>query len=105
MILGALLVKSLILPIVLKGLAILSSKAVLLSMISLIVASVSGLKRSARHDEDKTEVQVIHVPVKQHEYKRWDDEESEEHFHHHHHDDHEHHGPYHRSADIPPGYR
>lgn len=105
MIVGALLVKSLILPVIIKGLAILTSKAILLSIVSLIVASLASLKKS-QHGSEKTEVQVVHVPVKHHDYKRWDDdEEFDEHYHNRRHETYEHPGPYHHPEKIPAGYR
>ena len=48
LLLGFLLIKSLLLPIALKGLAVLSGKAVILSLMSLILAAIVGLKRVAQ---------------------------------------------------------
>ena len=70
---GFLLIKSILLPIALKTLAILSGKAVVLSLMSLILASIVGLRIVAlnnqlsqyRSDND------IHLPLSK--YRRKDD--------------------------------
>lgn len=51
MIIGFILIKSILLPITLKALAVLSGKAVVLSLMSLILAAIVGLKKVA-HKED-----------------------------------------------------
>ncbi|XP_066581962.1 uncharacterized protein [Prorops nasuta] len=48
LIVGFLLIKSILLPIALKALAVLSGKAVVLSLMSLILAAIVGLKRVAQ---------------------------------------------------------
>ncbi|XP_012522972.1 uncharacterized protein LOC118648517 [Monomorium pharaonis] len=52
LIIGFLLIKSILLPITLKALAILSGKAVVLSLMSLILAAIVGLKKVAQKDSD-----------------------------------------------------
>lgn len=54
MIIGFLLIKSILLPITLKALAVLSGKAVVLSLMSLILAAIIGLKKIA-HQESSHE--------------------------------------------------
>lgn len=49
---GIVLVKSVIIPLALKAMAIISGKAVLLSALSLILASIGSLKKMA-HDWDR----------------------------------------------------
>ncbi|XP_014475618.1 PREDICTED: uncharacterized protein LOC106744949 [Dinoponera quadriceps] len=55
LIVGFVLIKSILLPIALKALAVLSGKAVVLSLMSLILAAIVGLKNVAKkeshHDE------------------------------------------------------
>ncbi|CAG5078172.1 Protein of unknown function [Cotesia congregata] len=48
LIVGWLLIKSILLPIALKALALLSGKAVVLSLMSLILAAIMGLRRLAQ---------------------------------------------------------
>lgn len=48
LIVGFMLIKSILLPIALKTLAILSGKAVVLSLMSLILAAIVGLKKVAQ---------------------------------------------------------
>ncbi|XP_071557023.1 protein Osi13 [Temnothorax americanus] len=55
LIIGFLLIKSILLPITLKVLAILSGKAVVLSLMSLILAAIIGLKKIA-HKESSYEL-------------------------------------------------
>ncbi|XP_011703718.1 PREDICTED: uncharacterized protein LOC105459416 [Wasmannia auropunctata] len=50
LIIGFLLIKSILLPITLKALAVLSGKAVVLSLMSLILAAIVGLKKVAQKD-------------------------------------------------------
>lgn len=50
MIIGVLLIKSILLPITLKALAVLSGKAVVLSLMSLILAAIVGLKKVAQKE-------------------------------------------------------
>lgn len=50
MIIGVLLIKSILLPITLKALAVLSGKAVVLSLMSLILAAIIGLKKIAQKE-------------------------------------------------------
>ncbi|XP_067211746.1 uncharacterized protein [Linepithema humile] len=52
LIVGIILIKSILLPITLKTLAILSGKAVVLSLMSLILAAIVGLKKVARENSD-----------------------------------------------------
>ncbi|XP_011646085.1 uncharacterized protein LOC105432821, partial [Pogonomyrmex barbatus] len=49
---GFLLIKSILLPITLKALAVLSGKAVVLSLMSLILAAIIGLKKVAQKESD-----------------------------------------------------
>ncbi|KAM0736206.1 hypothetical protein ACS0PU_010167 [Formica fusca] len=48
LIVGFILIKSILLPLTLKALAILSGKAVVLSLMSLILAAIVGLKKAAQ---------------------------------------------------------
>jgi len=48
LIIGVLLIKSILLPLTLKTLAVLSGKAVVLSLMSLILAAIVGLKKAAQ---------------------------------------------------------
>lgn len=48
MIIGVILIKSILLPLTLKTLAVLSGKAVVLSLMSLILAAIVGLKKVAQ---------------------------------------------------------
>lgn len=50
LIVGFLLIKSILLPIALKALAVLSGKAVVLSLMSLILAAIVGLKKVAQKE-------------------------------------------------------
>lgn len=50
---GVILIKSILLPIALKALALLSGKAVVLSLMSLILAAIVGLKKVAQKEENK----------------------------------------------------
>lgn len=52
MIVGFMLIKSILLPITLKALAVLSGKAIVLSLMSLILAAIVGLKRVAQKEGD-----------------------------------------------------
>jgi len=54
LIIGLLLIKSILLPITLKALAILSGKAVLLSLMSLILAAIIGLKKIAQKESHES---------------------------------------------------
>lgn len=47
---GFLLIKAILLPIALKALAVLSGKAVVLSLMSLILAAIVGLKKVAQKE-------------------------------------------------------
>lgn len=69
LIVGFMLIKSILLPIALKTLAILSGKAVVLSLMSLILAAIVGLKRVAQgHSGGSYEV----LTVPHNKYKRQD---------------------------------
>lgn len=48
LIIGVILIKSILLPLTLKTLAVLSGKAVVLSLMSLILAAIVGLKKAAQ---------------------------------------------------------
>lgn len=50
LIVGFVLIKSILLPIALKALAVLSGKAVVLSLMSLILAAIVGLKKVAQKE-------------------------------------------------------
>ncbi|KYQ59801.1 hypothetical protein ALC60_01186 [Trachymyrmex zeteki] len=50
LLIGFLLIKSILLPITLKALAVLSGKAVVLSLMSLILAAIVGLKKVAQKE-------------------------------------------------------
>ncbi|XP_032663208.1 uncharacterized protein LOC116840508 [Odontomachus brunneus] len=52
LIVGFALIKSILLPVALKALAVLSGKAVVLSLMSLILASIVGLKSVARKEDN-----------------------------------------------------
>ncbi|KAK2579918.1 hypothetical protein KPH14_007598 [Odynerus spinipes] len=67
LIVGFLLIKSILLPIALKSLAVLSGKAVVLSLMSLILAAIVGLKKVAQSSSGYDVVNVS--PSK---YKRQD---------------------------------
>ncbi|XP_043517605.1 uncharacterized protein LOC122532680 [Frieseomelitta varia] len=69
LIIGVMLIKSILLPIALKTLAILSGKAVVLSLMSLILAAIVGLKKVAQ-SHSGTSYEVVNVPVNK--YKRQD---------------------------------
>ncbi|XP_026675014.1 uncharacterized protein LOC108631868 [Ceratina calcarata] len=69
LIVGFMLIKSILLPIALKTLAILSGKAVVLSLMSLILAAIVGLKKVAQ-SHSGTSYEVVNVPVNK--YKRQD---------------------------------
>ncbi|KAK0164958.1 hypothetical protein PV328_003521 [Microctonus aethiopoides] len=49
LLIGWLLIKSILLPVALKGLALLSGKAVVLSLMSLVLAAILGLRRLAQN--------------------------------------------------------
>ncbi|XP_017752457.1 PREDICTED: uncharacterized protein LOC108545388 [Eufriesea mexicana] len=66
LIVGFMLIKSILLPIALKTLAILSGKAVVLSLMSLILAAIVGLKKVAQSHASGYEV------VNVNKYKRHD---------------------------------
>lgn len=69
LIVGFMLIKSILLPIALKTLAILSGKAVVLSLMSLILAAIVGLKKVAQgHSGGSYEV----LTVPHNKYKRQD---------------------------------
>lgn len=68
LIVGVILIKSILLPIALKTLAILSGKAVVLSLMSLILAAIVGLKKVAQ--AHSTSYEVVNMPVNK--YKRQD---------------------------------
>ncbi|EFN89940.1 uncharacterized protein LOC105192507 [Harpegnathos saltator] len=63
LIVGFVLIKSILLPIALKALAVLSGKAVVLSLMSLILAAIVGLKKvvqkESHHDNNKYRRQDI----------------------------------------------
>lgn len=56
MLIGFLLIKSILLPITLKALAVLSGKAVVLSLMSLILAAIVGLKKVAQKESSHESV-------------------------------------------------
>lgn len=68
LIVGFMLIKSILLPIALKTLAILSGKAVVLSLMSLILAAIVGLKKVAQSPSGGYE--VVNVPAGK--YRRQD---------------------------------
>ncbi|XP_015173230.1 PREDICTED: uncharacterized protein LOC107064734 [Polistes dominula] len=61
LIVGFLLIKSILLPIALKALAVLSGKAVVLSLMSLILAAIVGLKKVAQSSSSNG-YDVVNVP-------------------------------------------
>ncbi|XP_043497088.1 uncharacterized protein LOC122520848 [Polistes fuscatus] len=61
LIVGFLLIKSILLPIALKALAVLSGKAVVLSLMSLILAAIVGLKKVAQSSSGSG-YDVVNVP-------------------------------------------
>ncbi|CAK9807964.1 hypothetical protein ANTQUA_LOCUS5404 [Anthophora quadrimaculata] len=69
LIVGFMLIKSILLPIALKTLAILSGKAVVLSLMSLILAAIVGLKKVAQSHHGGG-YEVVNVPINK--YKRQD---------------------------------
>ncbi|CAL7938073.1 unnamed protein product [Xylocopa violacea] len=69
LIVGFMLIKSILLPIALKTLAILSGKAVVLSLMSLILAAIVGLKKVAQSHSGSS-YEVVNVPLNK--YKRHD---------------------------------
>lgn len=70
LIVGFMLIKSILLPIALKTLAILSGKAVVLSLMSLILAAIVGLKKVAQGGHSGGSYEVLTVPHNK--YKRQD---------------------------------
>lgn len=66
---GFMLIKSILLPIALKTLAILSGKAVVLSLMSLILAAIVGLKKVAQSHSGHS-YEVVNVPAGK--YRRQD---------------------------------
>ncbi|XP_046143090.1 uncharacterized protein LOC114879347 [Osmia bicornis bicornis] len=69
LIVGFMLIKSILLPIALKTLAILSGKAVVLSLMSLILAAIVGLKKVAQSHSGGG-YEVVNLPANK--YKRQD---------------------------------
>ncbi|XP_076632427.1 protein Osi13 [Colletes latitarsis] len=69
LIVGFMLIKSILLPIALKTLAILSGKAVVLSLMSLILAAIVGLKKVAQ-SHSASGYDVVNVPLSK--YRRQD---------------------------------
>ncbi|XP_076650791.1 protein Osi13 [Halictus rubicundus] len=69
LVLGFMLIKSILLPIALKTLAILSGKAVVLSLMSLILAAIVGLKKVAQSHSGGG-YEVVNVPYGK--YRRQD---------------------------------
>ncbi|XP_076394938.1 protein Osi13 [Megachile rotundata] len=69
LIVGFMLIKSILLPIALKTLAILSGKAVVLSLMSLILAAIVGLKKVAQ-SHSASGYEVVNLPMNK--YKRHD---------------------------------
>lgn len=67
---GFLLIKSILLPIALKSLALLSGKAVVLSLMSLILAAIVGLKKVAQGSHGSN-YEVVNVPLSK--YRRNDE--------------------------------
>ncbi|KAL0105069.1 hypothetical protein PUN28_016601 [Cardiocondyla obscurior] len=70
LIIGFLLIKSILLPITLKALAVLSGKAVVLSLMSLILAAIVGLKKIAQKESSH---EVMHKYRRQDMYGFVDD--------------------------------
>lgn len=69
---GFLLIKSILLPVALKSLAVLSGKAVILSLMSLILAAIVGLKKVAQGSgHGSSNYEVVNVPLSK--YRRNDD--------------------------------
>ncbi|XP_015585296.1 uncharacterized protein LOC107263027 [Cephus cinctus] len=62
LVIGFLLIKSILLPVALKALAVLSGKAVVLSLMSLILAAIVGLKKVAQ-DSSGHNYEVVNVPL------------------------------------------
>lgn len=79
LLIGFLIIKSILLPIALKGLALLSAKAVLMSLMSLILASIVGLKKIAHSDKN---VDVVTLPLSKYRRKDlmydWEEREPED---------------------------
>lgn len=69
LIVGFLLIKSILLPIALKALAVLSGKAVVLSLMSLILAAIVGLKKVAQSSSSSS-YDVVNIPSSK--YRRKD---------------------------------
>ncbi|XP_047370911.1 uncharacterized protein LOC124957729 [Vespa velutina] len=69
LIVGFLLIKSILLPIALKALAVLSGKAVVLSLMSLILAAIVGLKKVAQSSSSNS-YDVVNIPSSK--YRRKD---------------------------------
>ncbi|XP_076295354.1 protein Osi13 isoform X2 [Lasioglossum baleicum] len=69
LVVGFMLIKSILLPIALKTLAILSGKAVVLSLMSLILAAIVGLKKVAQSHSGGG-YEVVNVPYGK--YRRQD---------------------------------
>lgn len=71
LLIGFLLIKSILLPIALKFLAVLSGKAVVLSLMSLILAAIVGLRAVAQNRVDqRSDTDIVHLPLTK--YRRKD---------------------------------
>ena len=73
LLIGFLLIKSILLPIALKALAVLSGKAVVLSLMSLILAAIVGLRSVAQNgqfSQYRSDTDVVHLPLSK--YRRKD---------------------------------
>lgn len=76
MLAGFLLVKSILIPLVLKGLAILSGKAILLSFLSLILSAIIGLRYIASGQlAAQNKIDAVGTPVKKYRRKDYPNQE------------------------------
>lgn len=79
LLIGFLLIKSILLPIALKFLAVLSGKAVVLSLMSLILAAIVGLRAVAQNRVDqRSDNDVVHLPLTK--YRRKDFSDFRDHY-------------------------
>lgn len=79
LLIGFLLIKSILLPIALKFLAVLSGKAVVLSLMSLILAAIVGLRAVAQNRVDqRSDNDVVHLPLTK--YRRKDFADFRDHY-------------------------
>ncbi|KAJ8684355.1 hypothetical protein QAD02_020147 [Eretmocerus hayati] len=78
LIVGFLLIKSILLPLALKALAILSGKAIVLSLMSLILAAIIGLKHVAMsRSSPHSRIDTVNLPLTHYRRKDYFDQEDQ----------------------------